>query len=57
MLYDVTFSKKYSYDVNAESEEEAEHKAYAMFKIEMNLMATHRISDSDFDSYEVSKLE
>jgi len=57
MLYDVTFAKEYSYEVNAESEEEAEHKAYAMFEIEMNLMATHRISDSDFDSYEVSKLE
>lgn len=52
MLYDVTFIQKHSYEVNAESEDEAEHKAYAMFETEMKLMAKHRISDSEFDSYE-----
>lgn len=53
MLYDVTFIQKHSYEVNAESEDEAEHKAYAMFETEMKLMAKHRISDSEFDSYEI----
>lgn len=56
MLYDVTFVKKSSYEVNAESEEEAEHKAYAMFETEMKLMAKRKIADSSFDSYEISKI-
>ena len=53
MLYDVTFVKKSSYKVNAESEEEAEHKAYAMYEAEIKMMAKRKIADSEFDSYEV----
>ena len=53
MLYEVTFSKYYTYSVEAESEDEAEAAAYDQFESEMR----YPVADTSSDEVEVKEQE
>jgi hypothetical protein len=53
MKYEVVYSKYYTYYVDAESEEEAEAKAYGEFESEMR----YPVADTSYDEVEVNEQE
>lgn len=53
MLYRVTFSKHYVYEVDAESESDAESNAYKSFKSEVS----HPVADTHYDEVEFEALD